>query len=134
MTDQKYQTMYDLFKIMYKLYKMANQQKHFDFCYCNIKTTRCWLCSFVDYMKFNNFGEQLLRWRDSAWRLLDLADKVWFYIRKIKKDMKRLSMYNDNDHNALDFFFLELDCGEMCFEDVIKEDIIDFKYCYENGR
>ena len=48
--------------------------------------------------------------------------------------MKRLSMYNDNDHNALDFFFLELDCGEMCFEDVIKEDIIEFKYCFENGR
>lgn len=131
MTDQKYQTMYDLFKIMYKLYKLTNPQKHFDFCYCNIKATCCWLCSFVDYMKFNSFGERLLRFRESAWRLLDLADKVWFYIRKIKKDMERLNIY---DSNSLDFFFLDIDCGEMCFVNVIEEDIIEYEHYVQNIR
>ena len=53
-------------------------------------------------------------------RLLNIADKVWFYIRKIKKDMKELDF---NEKFALDFFNQEFD---TCFDNIIKNDIIEF--------
>ena len=55
--------------------------------------------------------------------MLDLADKFWFYIRKIKKDVEQL---NTNKIIALNFFNEQYKNGEMCFEDIIKNDIIKF--------
>ena len=37
--------------------------------------------------------------------MLNIADKFWFYIRKIKKDMKEL---HDDDKLALDFLINNL--------------------------
>ena len=123
----KYETVFDLFKILYNIYKMSNAQKHLDYCYCNQRKSQCWLCKFAEYIKFNNFGNELLRYRQNEYRLLNLADKVWFYIRKIRKDMKEL---HDDDKLALDFFNQQFDCGTTCFDDIIQNDIIQFNEKY----
>ena len=62
-------------------------------------------------------------YRENECRMLDLADKFWFYIRKIKKDVEQL---NTNKIIALNFFNEQYKNGEMCFEDIIKNDIIKF--------
>ena len=123
----KYETVFDLFKILYNIYKMSNAQKHLDYCYCNQRKSQCWLCKFAEYIKFNNFGNELLRYRQNEYRLLNLADKVWFYIKKIRKDMKEL---HDDDKLALDFFNQQFDCGTTCFDDIIQNDIIQFNEKY----
>ena len=123
----KYETVFDLFKILHNIYKMSNAQKHLDYCYCNQRKSQCWLCKFAEYIKFNNFGNELLRYRQNEYRLLNLADKVWFYINKIRKDMKEL---HDDDKLALDFFNQQFDCGTTCFDDIIKNDIIQFNQKY----
>ena len=123
----KYETVFDLFKILYNIYKMLNAQKHLDYCYCNQRKSQCWLCKLGEYVKYNDFKNELLRYRKNEYRMLNIADKFWFYIRKIKKDMKEL---HDDDKLALDFFNQQFDCGTTCFDDIIKNDIIEFNEKY----
>ena len=70
------------------LYLIA--QNHLDYCYCNQKKNQCWLCKFAEYVKYNDFKNELLRYRENEYRMLNVTDKFWFYIRKIKKDIKEL--------------------------------------------
>ena len=123
----KYKNVLDLFKIMYNIYKMVNAQKHLDYCYCNQKKSQCWLCKFSEYVKYNNFKNQSLRYRENKHELLNIADKVWFYIRKIKKDMREVS---PNEKIALDFFDEQYNSDTTSFEDIIKNDIIEFNKKY----
>ena len=123
----KYKTVFDLFKILYNIYKMLNAQKHLDYCYCNQRKSQCWLCKFGEYVKYNDFKNELLRYRENEYRMLNIADKFWFYIRKIRKDMKEL---DPNEKIALDFFNEQYDSGTTSFEDIIKNDIIEFNEKY----
>ena len=109
------------------IYKMLNAQNHLDYCYCNQKKPQCWLCKFDEYVKYNDFKNELLRYRENEYRMLNLADKFWFYIRKIKRDVEQL---NANEIIALNFFNEQYKNGEMCFEDIIKNDIIKFNEEY----
>ena len=122
----KYESVFDLFKILYNIYKMLNAQDYLDYCYCNQKKPQCWLCKFSEYVKYNDLKNQLLRYRENECRMLDLADKFWFYIRKIKNDVEQLN----SKITALNFFNEEYKHGGMSFEDIIKNDIIKFnKQC-----
>ena len=123
----KYESVFDLFKILYHIYKMLNAQNHLDYCYCNEKKTQCWLCKFIEYVKYNDLKNELLRYRENEYRMLNLADKFWFYIRKIKRDVEQL---NTNEIIALNFFNEQYKNGEMSFEDIIKNDIIEFNKKY----
>ena len=80
---------------------MINAQKHLDYCYCNQRKSQCWLCKFAEYVKYNDFKNELLRYRENEYRMLNIAGKVWFYIKKIRKDIKEL---DPNEKIALDFF------------------------------
>ena len=111
----KYKTVFDLFKILYSICKMLNTQKHFDYCYCNEGKTQCWLCKFGEYVKNNDVKNDLLRYRQQEDRLLDIADNFWFYIRKIRKDMRE-----KDDMHVLTFFDL------IVQNDIIENDIIKF--------
>ena len=106
---------------------MLNAQNHLDYCYCNQKNPQCWLCKFDEYVKYNDFKNELLRYQENEYRMLNLADKFWFYIRKIKRDVEQL---NANEIIALNFFNEQYKNGEMCFEDIIKNDIIKFNEEY----
>ena len=123
----KYDSVFDLFKILYNIYKMLNAENHLDYCYCNEKKTQCWLCKFSEYIKYNNLKNHLLCYRENECKMLNLADKFWFYIRKIKKDVEQL---NTNEIIALNFFNEQYKNREMCFEDIIKNDIIKFNEKY----
>ena len=101
----KYETVFDLFKIFYNIYKMLNAQKHLDYCYCNQRKSQYWLWKLGEYVKYNDFKNELLRYRKNEYRMLNIADKFWFYIRKIKKGMKEL---HDDDKLALDFLINNL--------------------------
>ena len=85
------------------------------------------MCKFAEYVKYNDFKNELLRYRENEYRMLNVTDKFWFYIRKIKKDIKEL---DPNEKIALDFFNEQYESGEMCFEDIIKNDIIKFNEKY----
>ena len=85
------------------------------------------MCKFSEYVKYNNFKNQLLRYRENKHELLNIADKVWFYIRKIKKDMREVS---PNEKIALDFFDEQYNSDTTSFEDIIKNDIIEFNKKY----
>ena len=124
----KYKSVFDLFKILYNIYKMLNAQNHLDYCYCNQKKPQCWLCKFDEYVKYNDFKNELLRYGENEYRMLNLADKFWFYIRKIKRDVEQL---NTNEIIALNFFNEQYKNGEMCFEDITKNDIIKFNKEYK---
>ena len=106
---------------------MLNAQNHLDYCYCNQKNPQCWLCKFDEYVKYNDFKNELLRYQENEYRMLNLADKFWFYIRKIKRDVEQL---NANEIIALNFFNEQYKNGEKCFEDIIKNDIIKFNEEY----
>ena len=119
----KYETTFDLFKIVYNLCKMVNSGKHFDYCYCNEKKSKCWLCKFGQYIKYNHLENDLLLYREDECKLLNISDKIWFYIRKVKKDVKELT-----SNYALEFFHQKFDCSN--FDDIIKDDISKFKVKY----
>ena len=103
----KYKTVFDLFKILYNICKMLNEQNYLDYCYCNQKKSQCWVCKFSDYIKYNNLKNQLLRYRENESKMLDLADKFWFYIRKIKKDVEQFNVIGLN-------FFDEFNNNNNC--------------------
>ena len=58
--------------------------------------------------------------------MLALANKFWFYIRKIKKDVEQL----EANEIVLNLFNEQYKNREMCFEDIIKNDIIKFNKEY----
>ena len=101
---------------------MLNAQNHLDYCYCNEKKPQCWLCKFSEYVKYNDLKNELLCYRENEYKMLDLANKFWFYIRKIKKDVEQL----EANEIVLNFFNEQYKNREMCFEDIIKNDIIKF--------
>ena len=117
----KYETVVGLFKILYNVCKMLNAEQHFDYCYCNLTKNQCWLCKFRVYVKFNDIKENLLRYRENEDRLLDIAYKFSFYIKKIKKDK-----LGDDEKFVLDFFNQEFNCKTTSFDEVIRNDIIEF--------
>ena len=123
----KYETVFDLFKNLYNICKMFNAENHLDYCYCNEKKNQCWLCKFAECVKYNEFENHLLRYREHENRLLDIAEKFWFYIRKIKRDIERK---DTNEKSPLEFFNEQFKSVEMFFDDIIKNDIAKFNEKY----
>ena len=122
----KYNSVLDLFQQLYNINKMFNAEQHLDYCYCNEKKTQCWLCKFSEYVKYNEFGDHLLRFRENEYRLLNVAEKFWFYISKIKRDIER----EETDERCLEFFNEKFKSVEMVFDDIIKNDIKMFNEKY----
>ena len=85
------------------------------------------MCKLAEYVKYNDFKNELLRYRENKYRMLNIADKFWFYIRKIKEDVEQLDA---NEKIALKFFNEQYKNEKMCFEDIIKNDIIKFNKEY----
>ena len=106
-----------------RLCKMVNFGKHFDYCYCNEKKSECWLCKLGQFVKYNYLQNDLLLYCENKCELLAIADKIWFYIRKVQKDVKELT-----SNHALEFFDQKFDCSS--FDNVIKEDISKFNVKY----
>ena len=106
---------------------MFNAQNHLDYYYCNQNKNQCWLCKFAKYVKYNEFENDLLRYRENENKMLNAAEKFWFYIRKIKRDTEQ---QDTNEKIALEFFNEQYKSGKMCFEDIIKNDIIKFNEKY----
>ena len=127
----KYRTVFGLFKNLYNICKMLNADKHFDYCYCNCKETKtqCWLCKFAKYVRCNYIKKDLLRYRKNEERLLDIAYKFRFYIVKMRRDMEKDVAKLDNEGKfVFDFFNQKFDCGKTSFDEVIRNDILKFKF------
>ena len=73
---------------------LVNAPIYFDHCYCDQLKSKCQICKFVEYVKYNNFQSEL-----ENYELLNIVSKVWVLIQEIKQDMKKL---NKTD---LDFLF-----------------------------
>ena len=106
---------------------MFNAQNHLDYCYCNQNKNQCWLCKFAEYVKYNEFENDLLCYRENENKMLNAAEKFWFYIRKIKRDTEQQDI---NEKIALEFVNEQYKSGKMCFEDIIKNDINKFNEKY----
>ena len=83
-----------LFKELYNICKITEADGHFYYCYCNNKASECYLCKFSNFIYHNKIDEFVLVNRNNKEKLLELVDKVWYYVRKIRKE----------DTDALDFF------------------------------
>ena len=96
------QSVCHLFEILFHVLKMLEEENHLDYCYCNEKKTQCWLCKFSEYVKYNNLKNHLLRYRQNESQMLDIAEKFWFYIKKIKKEAKQLNVDSIKFYNFTD--------------------------------
>ena len=99
----KYESVFHLFEILFHVLKMLDEKNHLDYCYCNEKKkTQCWLCKFSEYVKYNNLKNHLLRYRQNESQMLDIAEKFWFYIKKIKEEAKQLNVDEIKFYNFSD--------------------------------
>ena len=99
----KYESVFHLFEILFHILKMLEEEEnHLDYCYCNEKKTQCWLSKFSEYVKYNNLKNHLLRYQKNESQMLDIAEKFWFHIKKIKKEAKQLNVDEIKFYNFSD--------------------------------
>ena len=122
----QYDTVRELFKILYNIAKMLNAEQYFDYCYCNLTRTQCWLCKFSGYVKFNDVKTDLLRYRKNENELVDIACGFLFYLKKIKTDKVDLCELK----YILEFFNGKFNCGPLTFDEVIKNDIAKYRMSF----
>lgn len=121
----KYESVFDLFKKLYNLTKMLVADQHFDYCYCNISKNQCWLCHLSEYVRHSDIKNDVLRYRKQEDSLVDIAYRLLYYIKRIRKD----NIENDDKKITLDFFKQKFDSATS-FDEVIKSDVKDFKKKY----